>query len=82
LRVWLSWWRDVMLMQLGLVDRIVHLEAGEQAALRATADQVDLVAARQAAAAIQQTLADLETNVNPRLALDLLLLRLPRATLA
>jgi DNA polymerase-3 subunit delta' len=82
LRVWLSWWRDVMLIQLGLVDRVVHLEPSEQAALRATAQQLDPIAARQAAAAIQQTLADLDANVNPRLALDLLLLRLPPARVA
>jgi DNA polymerase-3 subunit delta' len=77
LRVWMSWWRDVILVQLGLFNRSVHLEAGEQRALRAAADRVDPNAARQAAAAIQQTLADLDTNVNARLALDLLLLRLP-----
>ena len=77
LRVWMSWWRDVILVQLGLLNRIVHLEPGEQAALRAAAERVDRGAARQAAAAIQQTLADLDTNVNARLALDLLLLRLP-----
>jgi DNA polymerase III subunit delta' len=82
LRVWLSWWRDVLLVQLGLLNRIVHLEAGEQLALRATAEQVDPAHARQALSAIQQTLADLDTNVNPRLALDLLLLRLPAARLA
>ena len=77
LRGWMSWWRDVLLVQLGLPNRIVHLESGEQAALRRAAQQVDRAAARQATAAIQQTLADLDTNVNPRLALDLLLLRLP-----
>ncbi len=82
LRVWMSWWRDVLLVQLNLPSRVVHLEAGEQAALRAAAEQVDLSAAREATAAIQQTLADLDTNVNPRLALDLLLLRLPRVGLA
>jgi DNA polymerase III subunit delta' len=77
LRVWMSWWRDVVLVQLGLFSRIVHLEEGEQAALRKTAEQVDRATARKAAADIQQTLADLDTNVNARLALDLLLLRLP-----
>jgi DNA polymerase-3 subunit delta' len=82
LRVWMSWWRDVVLLQLGLSSRVVHLEASEQAALRATAEQVGQAAARQTTAAIQQTLADLETNVNPRLALDLLLLRLPPVGLA
>jgi DNA polymerase-3 subunit delta' len=77
LRVWMSWWRDVLLVQLGLRSRIVHLEAGEQAALEAAAMQIDRVTARQAAAAIQQSLTDLDTNVNARLVLDLLLLRLP-----
>jgi DNA polymerase-3 subunit delta' len=82
LRVWMSWWRDVLLVQLGLTSRVVHLEAGEQAALRAAAARVDLDAARQATADIQQTLADLDTNVNARLVLDLLLIRLPGISLA
>ncbi len=77
LRVWMSWWRDVLLVQLGLFSRLVHLEEGEQTALKKTAEQVDRATARKAAADIQQTLADLDTNVNPRLAVDLLLLRLP-----
>lgn len=82
LRVWLSWWRDVLLVQLGLVQRIVHLDVDEQAALTAAAQEVDRVATRQALLSIQQTLFDLDTNVNARLALDLLLLRLPRTSAA
>jgi DNA polymerase III subunit delta' len=82
LRVWMSWWRDVLLVQLGLTSRVVHLEAGEQTALKAAAARVDLDAARQATADIQQTLADLDTNVNARLVLDLLLIRLPGISLA
>jgi hypothetical protein len=78
----MGWWRDVVLVQLGLRNRIVHLEASEQAALEAAARQVDPVTARQAAAAIQQSLTDLDTNVNARLVLDLLLLRLPGASVA
>jgi predicted negative regulator of RcsB-dependent stress response len=78
----MGWWRDVVLVQLGLRSRIVHLEPGEQAALEAAASQVDAATARQAAAAIQQSLTDLDTNVNARLVLDLLLLRLPRASVA
>ena len=77
LRVWMSWWRDVMLVQLGLMNRIVHLDVEEQSTLQSAAQTVSREAARGAAAAIQQTLADLDTNVNARLALDLLLLRLP-----
>jgi DNA polymerase-3 subunit delta' len=77
LRVWMSWWRDVMLVQLGLTSRIVHLSEEEQAALRDAATRTTREAARAATGAIQQALADLDTNVNPRLTLDLLLLRLP-----
>ena len=77
LRVWMSWWRDVVLVQLGLLNRIVHLQATEQVSLRTAAEAVAPAAARRAAAAIQQSLADLDTNVNARLVLDLLLLRLP-----
>jgi DNA polymerase-3 subunit delta' len=82
LRVWLSWWRDVLLVQLGLSERVAHLEPHELDVLRAAARQVDRATARDAAAAIQQVLADLDTNVNARLVLDVLLLGLPRATLA
>lgn len=78
LRVWMSWWRDVLLVQLGLTSRVVHLEPTERAALEQAAGRVTAAAARQAAAAIQQSLTDLDTNVNARLVLDLLLLRLPR----
>jgi hypothetical protein len=73
----MSWWRDVVLLQLGLTDRIVHLEPDDQASMSSAAEHVGRTSARSAAAAIQQTLADLDTNVNARLALDLLLLRLP-----
>jgi DNA polymerase III subunit delta' len=82
LRVWLSWWRDVVLMQLGLGKRVAHLESHEHAALASTALQVSRDAARDAAANLQQSLADLDANVNPRLVLDLLVLHLPRAKLA
>jgi hypothetical protein len=77
LRAWMSWWRDVLLVQLGLGNRIVPLEPSDEAAVRSAAERVSRAAAREAAATIQHTLADLEANVNPRLALDLLLLRLP-----
>src|SRR5438045_1652571 len=55
LRVWMSWWRDVMLVQLGLLGRVVHLDEGEQQALRGAASPGSRGAARDAAAAAQQT---------------------------
>jgi DNA polymerase-3 subunit delta' len=82
LRAWMTWWRDLLLVQLGLSERVVHLDPAEAAGLRAVAAQISHDVARQTAGRLQQTLADLDANVNPRLALDLLLLRLPRTTVA
>jgi DNA polymerase III subunit delta' len=81
LRAWLSWWRDLVLVQLGLTDRVAHLGAADRARLDAVARQLSPQAAREAAAAVQQTLFDLDSNVNARLLLDLLLLKMPRAVI-
>jgi DNA polymerase III subunit delta' len=78
LRTWLTWWREVVLLQLGLRN-------GARAAgntLHTVATQVDQMQARDTASRLQVALADLDMNVNARLVLDLLLLRLPRAHLA
>ncbi len=77
LRAWLGWWRDLLLTQLGLGDRAVDAGADESGAA-AAAGVVRADQARAAQALVQRTLADLESNVNARLALDLLMLRLPR----
>jgi DNA polymerase-3 subunit delta' len=82
LRAWLSWWLDVVLVQLGLGERVTHLEASEREAIESAARQVGTAAARGAADRLQQSLADLDTNVNARLVLDLLVLQLPHARLA
>jgi len=77
LRAWMNWWRDMLLVQLGLGERVSHLDPTARSSLAAVAGQVSRVSARDTAARLQQTLADLDANVNPRLALDLLLLKLP-----
>lgn len=77
LRAWSAWWRDVTLVQVGLPDRVVHSREEEMAGLRRAARVVGAAEARAAIALLQQTLQDLEANVNRRLALDLLFLRLP-----
>ncbi len=76
LRVWLGWWRAVLLAQLGLGERVALAHPGEAERAQAAA-RLAPAQAREAQARVQQTLADLDANVNPRLALDLLLLRLP-----
>jgi DNA polymerase-3 subunit delta' len=79
LRAWLAWWHDVLLAQVGLEARLAHLTPDERRAVEQAARHISRPDARRAAAHVQQTLADLEANVNARLALDLLVLRQPPA---
>jgi DNA polymerase-3 subunit delta' len=78
LRAWLAWWRDVLLVQVGLEARLAHLTTDELAVVRQASQHLAAAEVRRAAAHVQQTLADLEANVNARLALDLLALRQPQ----
>lgn len=80
LRAWAGWWRDVLLAQAGLPERAVHTAPADQEAIARVVERVDPAAARATQARLLQAQADLEANVSPRLILDLLLLRLPRAT--
>lgn len=76
LLVWLSFWRDVVLRAarssaaLSNPDRAVGISA--------LAEKLPLPAAQGALAAIERTLTQLNTNVNARLAMEVLLLKLPR----
>jgi DNA polymerase-3 subunit delta' len=80
LRAWLTWWHDVLVAQVGLGERLGHLTADELDTVAHVAQHVPATEARRAAGHVQQTLADLEANVNARLALDLLVLRQPSLT--
>lgn len=76
LGVWLRWWRDVLLVQGGLHDRIVNLDRRPDLERMAR-----LLDTRQAGAAIESVrdiLQMLDQNVNARLALDVAALELPR----
>ena len=73
LRVWARWWHDLLLIKLGLG---AHVSQGDD--LRHQADRYTLDQVRAAIATLVQARADLDQNVNPRLALDVALLKLPR----
>jgi DNA polymerase-3 subunit delta' len=76
LDLWASWWRDLLLVQLGLDERVRH--ADRLAELRQQAARYEPAAPRAALGTLAQARADLDQNVNPRLALDVALLGLPR----
>ncbi len=76
LGLWAAWWRDVLLIQRGVPQAIVNLDYRAQ-----LVQQADLYRAAQVEAALRdlvQTLHRIRANVNVRLALDVLLLRLPK----
>ena len=76
LQLWLNWWRDVLVIREGNDDLAVNLsrlDALNSAASECTSAQV--VAAIRA---IQETTAMLESNVNPRLCIEGMMLRMPQ----
>jgi DNA polymerase-3 subunit delta' len=75
LRLWMGWWRDLLLARLGLAQHVGQLDHQDE--LRRRADRYSTAELRAAIATLVQARDDLDQNVNPRLALDLALLRLP-----
>ncbi|MBI2976396.1 MAG: DNA polymerase III subunit delta' [Chloroflexi bacterium] len=76
LELWLSWWRDVLLVASGASALPVNSDQVE--ALRRVAAILGLDSAAQAVAAVQRALAALSRNANARLAMEVLLLDLPK----
>ncbi len=76
LDLWLGWWRDVMLVAAGAETAPVNSD--QLPILRNVAEAVGLNTASQSVAAIQRTISLLPRNINARLALEVLMLDLPR----
>jgi DNA polymerase-3 subunit delta' len=78
LYLWLRWWRDVLLIQRGRDDEIMHRSWRET-----LKEQAQLLSQPQTVAWIERmfgSLESLERNANPRLALEALMLDLPRGS--
>jgi DNA polymerase III subunit delta' len=75
LGVWLRWWRDVLLVQSGLHDRVVNLDRRPD--LERMARALDTRQAGGAVESARDILQMLDQNVNARLALDVAVLDLP-----
>ena len=74
--LWLDWWRDVMVIREGVPELVGNLSRTEN--LRAVAQSLSSAQIAAAINAIQRIAGYLERNVNPRLALEELMLVLPR----
>ncbi len=75
IELWTGWWRDLLLLRSLGEDHIVNIDRIDE--LRSVADRGDLFQAWAALETLQTAAIQLEDNVNTRLALEGLLLKLP-----
>ncbi len=75
LRIWSSWWHDVLLLALGSNVPLTNIDYAAQ--LGEWAAHYDASAAARTLRCIDQTVWRLDHNANPRLALEVLMLDLP-----
>ncbi len=80
LSLWAGWWRDVLLVQHHLEDAVINLDRKAQLVQQAGNFRQDQV--ERALLDLMATLQRIRANVNPRLALDVLMLRLPKPIVA
>ena len=78
LESWQSWWRDLMLSRLGMEDLVVNADLRDH--LRARARHYSVESLGRMVKSVQETISLLAQNVNARLALEVLVLDLPRGT--
>ena len=79
LDLWATWWRDLLLIQENCGEQIVNLDRAAE--LNSMADHYRPADVASFLDAIIATRRYLERNVNPRLALEVLLLSLPQAVM-
>jgi DNA polymerase-3 subunit delta' len=76
LDLWLSWWRDVMLVATNATA--APLNSDQLPALRTVANSVGVEASARMVESIQRTIGLLPRNINARLALEVLMLDMPK----
>lgn len=76
LQVWLSFWRDVLIINIDASLPITNLDQGKE--IKYLASKINLNQSRQFISRLEQTIILLSQNVNTRLATEVLLLDLPR----
>lgn len=75
LEQWIGWWRDVLLIQNGEAARVTNVDRVEN--LREHAARFGLAEINRALQSLRATSQYITQNVNPRLAMEVLLLNLP-----
>lgn len=76
LDLWCAWWRDLLLMKAGCQDRLVNADRTD--ALQSETRRYSLPQIRAFLESLRTAGQQLRQNVNPRLALEVLVLAVPR----
>jgi len=76
IETWIDWWRDLMLTKSGCVE--VVMNADYLLILKEIAEQLTLAQIRDFTIELEKLLQRIRQNVNPRLALEALMLEMPR----
>jgi len=79
LQLWTGWWRDLLLIQYGCPAQVANID--RLTTLRSAADRYDERESQGFLGQLTATGRYLEQNVNTRLALELLLLRMPKPSM-
>jgi hypothetical protein len=80
LDTWLGWWRDVMVISEGKSELIWNVS--RSTTLETTAAGLRTSQAAGAVKAVQRTISLLQRNVNPRLAIEELMLAVPTVVIS
>ena len=75
LALWLRWWRDLLLIKEGSEEFLQNLDQADS--LRSQASSLSTPEIVQFINRLMQTLLSLDSNVSPRLAMEVLMLNLP-----
>jgi DNA polymerase III subunit delta' len=78
LQLWLSYWRDIMLKTIGASAPLINSDRVDE--IENLSARMDVLEASDTVKSLEQTITFLENNVNPRIALEVLLLDLPGLT--
>ncbi len=71
----LDWWRDVLLIKVGNGEAIINIDREDE--LKETAADCNLAQIRQFIGSVKSAMSQLRQNVNPQLALEVLMLNVP-----
>jgi DNA polymerase-3 subunit delta' len=76
LTIWLTYWRDILQQTTRSQTPLTNLDRADE--INLVSQALDTTTAHQATLAVESMLRDLRTNIEPRLAAEALLLKLPR----